>query len=955
MAKLANRIALLAAWPAVLLAQAAVALGLGDVHQKSALNQPLDASIEIIATTPAELEGLTVALADAAAFERAGIQRAGYLDRLRFDVDKAASGGPAIRITTKDAFREPFVHFLVEVNSSQGRVRREYTLLLDPPGSLPKVAAAPVAPKLPPPDAPPSRVQQTPPSAPPRAVADGRPQMPLRVASPTPQRASAPVAPAAAAVGSDTYGPIAKQETLWSIASKLGNKVGASPQQMMLALLRTNPDAFPDGNINSMKTGAVLRVPSVAEATRLSRDEAIRGVKDQNTEWQRIAGGATRPSAATPATPRAQPIAKPSPQPASPGGAAGGVAVSEDVGRLKIIGGDAVTDTEVVEELERLVKEVTLANETAESRRLENEELRDRVGRLEQGVDKMQRLIELKDDEIASLQDKVRAAAGRAEAPDEPVDEARQPTEPPAPTSVEAAPAEAAKPAVEPVSGDQPVEQAVAPKTDATPKPKPKIRVKQEPEPSFLDQLLDDPLVLIGGAVAAALALVGLLLRRRRAAKDKDDGFDARADRKGEPADSDAGKPKRKFQLPKFDLKALLARFGKKKGDAAALAAVAGGAAAVAAVAARGGERDLGEKHFAEGRFSEAAVQFARAADAEPGDFELRSRMLEAYAKAGDAIAFEREAEALYADREGREDALWQRVVGMGRQLLPAHPLFIADEQTGRDAVDQPVAQPAGGNQDIAEFDDLDLDDVDIATDFAGGESHVDLSGELDLSGEEFDLGSIAGINATAVDMDPLAELDLPDIKAPASKDMDELFFTPASGAASQPDADADADAGLDFELDIGIPDAGRPARQPTGPDDGDMVFDLSGFELGDADDAEIDLGEFDVPDNGAAELDVGFDQLGEEIDLLTDGAEPSSATPTLAGGIDDFDEIDMDAGLHEMSAGGDSEEVDTKLDLARAYVDMGDPDGARVMLEEVLSEGSDAQRRQAQALIDQM
>ena len=111
----------------------AAALGLGNIELHSALNQPLDARIRLLSPTRAEIQSLKVGLADNDAFERAGIDRPFILSHLRFEIVTNNHGPDYVHITTKDPVREPFLNFLVEADWSNGRLYREYTVLLDPP------------------------------------------------------------------------------------------------------------------------------------------------------------------------------------------------------------------------------------------------------------------------------------------------------------------------------------------------------------------------------------------------------------------------------------------------------------------------------------------------------------------------------------------------------------------------------------------------------------------------------------------------------------------------------------------------------------------------------------------------------------------------------------------------------------------------------------------------------
>jgi len=110
-----------------------LSLGLGEIEVDSVLNQPLSAQINLISARADELEEMRVELAPANVFDRVGVPRPYFLTQLKFKPVSLPGGGTAIRITTKDHVREPFLTFLVEVTWPKGRLLREYTVLLDPP------------------------------------------------------------------------------------------------------------------------------------------------------------------------------------------------------------------------------------------------------------------------------------------------------------------------------------------------------------------------------------------------------------------------------------------------------------------------------------------------------------------------------------------------------------------------------------------------------------------------------------------------------------------------------------------------------------------------------------------------------------------------------------------------------------------------------------------------------
>ena len=254
----------------------AYALGLGDIEIQSSLSDPLKAVIELTSATDDDLEKLKVSIASPQAFRQAGIPRPMILGSFKFKVERTRTGKPVVRISTRDAIHEPFLEFLVEAAWPKGRMVRHYTVLIDPPYTMP---ATPVASATPVTTTQPAAVPAPVPAAQPTAApAVARPVVPV-----TPAPAPAPVqaAPIASAPATDSYGPIRRNETLWNIAKRLRPDNSVSMNQMMLALQRTNPQAFINNNINNLKAGAVLAVPERDEILAVQRSEAAREISRQ--------------------------------------------------------------------------------------------------------------------------------------------------------------------------------------------------------------------------------------------------------------------------------------------------------------------------------------------------------------------------------------------------------------------------------------------------------------------------------------------------------------------------------------------------------------------------------------------------------------------------------------------------------------------------------------------------
>ena len=242
------------------------ALGLGDIRLSSALNQPLDAEIDLLNATPEELAGLQANLASRETFARYGLDYPNFLSSVALTRGKSASGRDVLKITSAETMTEPFVSLLVEVNWGRGRLVREYTVLLDPPVFAPNTprvadAAAPV-------------------TASPSAGSIVRP-------APAEQ---APQPAAAQASGSqDTYA-VRRGDSLSSIAQRLAGSQNTN--QLMLGIYRTNPEAF-EGSMNVLRAGSVLRIPDSASVQGIPGSEAAAEVRRQFASWRGQSGAAT--------------------------------------------------------------------------------------------------------------------------------------------------------------------------------------------------------------------------------------------------------------------------------------------------------------------------------------------------------------------------------------------------------------------------------------------------------------------------------------------------------------------------------------------------------------------------------------------------------------------------------------------------------------------------------------
>ena len=133
----------------VLVSPRLFALGLGEIDMQSALSQPMQAVIELTSATSADIEDIKVSLASLQAHQRAGLSKASVLASFRFSVEKDSAGGAVVRISSTELIREPYLEFLLELEWPKGRLLRQYTVLVDPPVTMPATPVAPQAPVTP--------------------------------------------------------------------------------------------------------------------------------------------------------------------------------------------------------------------------------------------------------------------------------------------------------------------------------------------------------------------------------------------------------------------------------------------------------------------------------------------------------------------------------------------------------------------------------------------------------------------------------------------------------------------------------------------------------------------------------------------------------------------------------------------------------------------------------------
>jgi pilus assembly protein FimV len=824
----------------------AQAAGLGRLTVLSPLGSPLNAEIEIVSLQPGEEDGLNARLASADAYRQAGIEPSSALRTVRFAIVKR-DGRPVLRVTSASPVNEPFVDLLVDLEWSGGRLTREYTVLLDPPelkgpqaiAAAPQAPVAPSAQPLPPLEAKPK----------PRAAApaqdSGAPVQdsgaPVQDSAAPVQDSAAPVQDVAAPVqgrgapvqdaptqperlpGGDSY-DVKRGDTLGAIA-RANLPQGVSLNQMMIAIYRANPDAFLRENINLVRAGRTLNIPGAESLSSIDANEANRLVQAHRSEWEDYRSRlAAAPTGAETASGRAVTgKIEGKPEAGAPGAAEDQVRLSKaDPAKAGASGRAARADD-------------------AAARERALNEAQSRVTDLEKNVADLQKLLELKNQQLAELEKK---SASKPE-PAKP-----EPVKPAAPVIAQA-------PATAPAPEAKKAEPAVEAKKAEPAKPKAKAA---PPAPSLLDEFLDNPVALAGlGAVVVLLLGYALWSWRRKKATQAKFSDSVLGPGGSGPSLSDSRSPASASQGSVSQTSGM---------EAEEVDPIA--------------EADV---YMAYGRDAQAEEILREALQKNPDRIPVHAKLLEIYAKRNDARAFEQTAVKLKSLTHG-SGADWDKAAALGRSIDPGNGLYGGGSSAGARA-----AAPA-------------------AAAFAGAAAAAP-SIDFDIGG-----GTSPGLVTTDIPLDDHSKAATPSII-----DFDlGAGSTPSGGKVPDPDATL---AAIDFNLDA------EPTKKPAAalaPASVESASTASGLDF----DLNLDLG--DQP------------------------AAMTKSVPSM-----DLSSINLDLGSAGEPGGSTSsndpkwQEVATKLDLAKAYEEMGDKDGARELLGEVMKDGDASQKGQAEQLLSKL
>lgn len=218
---------------------------LGKLHVISALGQPLNAEIELIDISEGQLDTLSSAVADEQAYEALGLSKPSFYDQIVIQTSKNSNGLPVLVLSSMQPINEPFLNILIKLNGLNTQIVREYALLLDHSSQAEQEIASPL----------------------------------IDVPQPISQAFENE------SISQDqSYYDVSEGETLVSIAQKVASK--AELNKAILALFKSNPDAFIAKNINGLRKGSKLHIPAEADLVAIDSNTAYQFVVDQNANWE---------------------------------------------------------------------------------------------------------------------------------------------------------------------------------------------------------------------------------------------------------------------------------------------------------------------------------------------------------------------------------------------------------------------------------------------------------------------------------------------------------------------------------------------------------------------------------------------------------------------------------------------------------------------------------------------
>lgn len=842
----------------------ASALALGRITVQSALGEPLRAEIDLPQITPAEADSLRATTATPEVFRAQGMEYTQTMNNLQIQLQRRADGTAVLRLSSDRPVNEPFLDLVLDANWGSGRIVRSYTMLFDPPSmrrAAPAVTAAPQLSAPTPPQVPATR----PATATARATESAPPPATARAAAPRP----APADGVAVQAG-DTAGRIANAY----------KPAGVSLDQMLVAMMRANPDAFIQGNVNRLKAGAVLQMPDQATAQSTPAPEARQILAAQARDFNDFR---RKLAAAAPSTEVA----------AAQRSASGTVQTRVEDKKPATAAPDKLT----------LSKGSVKGQKAAEEQLAQDKQANEAATRMAELSKNITDLNKLSAASAAAGSSPAPTAAGAASTPAGVVVQApaitTTPAEPPAPETPASAPA---APASLPADTAVAAEAAASAPSAEAPAPAPAPKAPTTPpapmeEPSLLSTLMDDPLLPLGGGILVA-GLLGFGAYRLAQRRRQNGGVDS------------------SFLESRIQPDSFFGASGGQRVDTANSDVTTGSSMAYSpSQLDAGGDVDPvaeADVYLAYGRDLQAEEILKEAVRHNPGRVSVHVKLGEIYAKRQDRKALEAVAGEVFKLTQG-EGPDWNRITELGMDLEPDNRLYQPGGRPGMSEDESPSAPPgefpstfAGVSSAAALPPDLDLD-LDL-----------DLPDDALTDAPPAASGGFAAAAAAAAGTNHRSEVSHPPTLQP-ELDLPSIPNEPASAWTSQEAAPSPTAPPPIAHLEF--PSSDDLNMAPSGP------MPLSG-EPQDSAPMEFDLGDLSLDLNAPSKP----------------MAAPAAKAPPPAPELTD-----------DGSAAAQDDPLTTKLALAEEFNAIGDTDGARTLIEEVVAESSGALKTRAQRMLAEL
>ncbi len=911
-------------------------LGIGDIRVRSALNQNLNAEIALIASKGEDPSNIKVSLAPAEKFDEAGVPWTYFLSKIRFTPVVKPNGSIVIKVTSREALKEPYLNFLLEVSWPKGNLYREFTVLVDPPA-----------------DYQPQTYQEPQFQEPTYAISSNydtyRP--PKRDYAPQRRAVRHRAVKQQRAVGGGSYGGqivTRRNDTLWNVAER-ARDAGVSVEQMMVALYEKNPHAFYQQNVNALSAGKRLQIPEKSAVQQTSQQEALAEFDRQNDAWKNNRSGVpAREVQAAKEEAVDNQLKLEAPAEATVGA---NETVSPSSEQTSSTGTAASPPTQTAPPNPNVQPQQQPA-ETNKASAAADEALQGKIAALEKQMAMMQELIALKDKQLAELQNPSQTTASIP--PQTPPAQVTPPVT--TPTQQEPAvppPVTPTQPVQAVPAPEKPVQPAVPPKPVATP-----VIKKVEPPTPVAEESGTPLLWVLGGLGAILVPLFGWIWwQKKKIAQETEaestfrnystmrsgdtSGPFSSARKTGAASGLAAGDSSFLNDFKASDFESFES-FNVDHGDIDPLA-----------------EADV---YLAYGRYQQAEDLIRQAIKDFPNRDDCKLKLIEIFHASSNKSDFESYAAELAAAGKRENKDFWRKVAELGRDLNPDSELFLSTPENN-------VAVFSSEVETLAENVLLSPSLEQDAT--AKPKEEIENLGAATFEISESDEGE------SVFDTHPIQE-------SPA-QDQDETIIETAKDdkkaavdkSAYEPSSFEDDAAGLQnnesLDFDLG-PYPGTETGSESAPDLAKQAFEKEipqpkSDDFGDENEIEayefdFDLGRPEEDKPTIAEKTEAKDTWDPDQTLEFSFDKPDE-TDTFGNDILDFS-FDLDApstGSGKGSSGQgfgvsdltDMDEMETKLDLAKAYIDMGDAVAAKDIIGQVLEKGSAEQKKAAQSLLDDL